>query len=392
VSADHGFTPAASVAETTRWQGRPSWIFMFLLHRWLLALACVCVAVFLVDRAWGVVPASAQPWIGRVGTIAGLIWVIAAWLSWRSRAYLLTTARLTAQFGVIARTYGEVPLDRIQHAVVTQSILERVLGLGTVSVATAGSEGPTVSWRMIEMPRQVLDHLRAAQADQARAMTAHLSAPTDSRHPRTPPRFVTIGLAGSIGAGKSVVAKILADLGYVVADSDAQAKAELDVPEVRDMLVQWWGAGVLDAQGKVSRRGVAEMIFTQAKERTRLEGLIHPRLAIHRERLRDLAKAQGKSGLVIDAPLLFEAGLDRQCDAVLVVDAPRAIRHARVQASRGWTDEELARRESAQWPIDRKRAQASAVIENDQNLMHLRQLVVQTLARLGIPGGVAGGG
>lgn len=176
-------------------------------------------------------------------------------------------------------------------------------------------------------------------------------------------RVAVIGIVGGIGAGKSRVAAAFAELGCVVSDSDAQARAALNEPAVRDELVRWWGAGVLDSAGKVDRAKVAAIVFAQPPERQRLEALVHPRVHEARAKEYAMARATGAAGLIIDAPLLLEAGIDRECDALVFVDAPRSERVARVK-SRGWDDAELARREAAQWPLARKRAACGYVIEN----------------------------
>ena len=176
----------------------------------------------------------------------------------------------------------------------------------------------------------------------------------------------TIGLAGGIGAGKSRVAALLAELGCVVSDSDADARAVLADPEVIDTLRSLWGDEVVGVDGAIDRGKVAGRVFTDVEERRRLESVLHPR--IHERRAARFAAAPPDTrAFVIDAPLLFEAGLDAECDAVIFVDASRPTRLARVAANRGWSDEELARRESAQWPIDRKRSLATLIIDNTTN-------------------------
>lgn len=173
---------------------------------------------------------------------------------------------------------------------------------------------------------------------------------------------VVIGLAGGVGSGKSTVARAFAELGCVVSDSDQQARAALDRPEVRAALAEWWGGGVLDDEGRVDRAAVARIVFEDPEQRTRLEDLIHPLIRETREGL--VASAGRAPAVIVDAPLLFEAGLDAECDAVVFVDAPYPERLARVRASRGWDERELDRRESAQWPVDRKRAASDHVIDN----------------------------
>ncbi len=173
----------------------------------------------------------------------------------------------------------------------------------------------------------------------------------------------TIGLAGGIGAGKSRVAALLTELGCVVSDSDADARAVLAEPEIIAMLRSWWGDEVVGADGAIDRSRVAARVFADAEARARLEGLVHPR--VHERRAARFAAAPSDTrALVIDAPLLFEAGLDAECEAILFVEAPRDVRLARVAANRGWSDAELAAREAAQWPIEEKRSRATVVIDN----------------------------
>lgn len=191
-----------------------------------------------------------------------------------------------------------------------------------------------------------------------------------------------IGLAGGIGAGKSAVAAILRELGCVVSDSDTRAKELLDAPHVRDELVRWWGGSVLGVAGRVDRSAVASIVFADPDQRRRLEGLVHPLLKRERDAAASEAARHGARAFIIDAPLLFEAGLDAECDAVLFVEAPEAARLARVRATRGWSEAELRRREAAQWPLDRKRGLATMVVPNDGDPSLLRQRVQAALEDL----------
>ncbi len=179
-----------------------------------------------------------------------------------------------------------------------------------------------------------------------------------------------IGLAGGIGSGKTEVARILAGLGCVVADSDATARQALREPAFRETLVGWWGEDILDANGEIDRAAVASIAFGDPHERRRLEALVHPRVAARRRELFDAAPPEAPA-LVIDAPLLFEAGLDAECDAVIFVDADEAIRRQRVAGSRGWEAAETDRREESQLPLDQKRARADYILRNNGELSEL---------------------
>lgn len=182
--------------------------------------------------------------------------------------------------------------------------------------------------------------------------------------------MIIIGLVGGVASGKSAVAAALARRGAVVFDADQLAHRVLDEPEVRDALVARWGPEVLDPHGRISRPAVAQRVFgvgVAPAEREFLEETVHPRIRQRIEAaIRQLPDA-GTPAVVLDAPLLFEAGWAAICQAVLLVDAPLELRTARA-AARGWSPEELARREATQLPIEEKRRRSTHVIDNSGNL------------------------
>jgi dephospho-CoA kinase len=187
-----------------------------------------------------------------------------------------------------------------------------------------------------------------------------------------------IGLAGGIGAGKSAVAAILAGLGCVVCNSDDLARQALGDPAIRAELVGWWGRDVLNPDGEIDRAAVAAIVFNRPDELRRLELLVHPWIETRRKALFAMAPAD-VCALVIDAPLLFEAGLDAECDAVIFVDADRGTRLARVAEGRGWDELELDKREDSQLPLDEKRARSDYVVSNNGDLRALSEQVHRTL-------------
>ena len=190
-----------------------------------------------------------------------------------------------------------------------------------------------------------------------------------------------IGLAGGIGAGKSTAAAILAELGCLVADADVLAKAALDAPSIRDQIVAWWGPQVLDEDGCVDRGAIAGIVFEQADALEQLEGLVHPEVERQREAL-FAAAVQGTRAFVIDAPLLFEVGLDEDCDTVIFIDASRAVRLERLAKNRGWDANELDRREVKQLVLDSKRSRADHVVVNEGGPEPLRAALAGILDTL----------
>ena len=196
-----------------------------------------------------------------------------------------------------------------------------------------------------------------------------------------PQKFPVIGLVGGIGSGKSEVGGILRTLGCVVCDSDSLVRDLYRTPELKTELQSWWGPGILDEQGQIDRIAVGAIVFKDPLERARLEAFIHPRVEAERAKMFTAAPA-GTRALVIDAPLLLEAGLADACTRIWFIEAPEQIRHTRVMTSRGWTADELSRREAAQWSLDRKRAAAHDVLRNDGDPASLREQVLQALGNL----------
>ncbi|MGN6371029.1 MAG: dephospho-CoA kinase [Phycisphaerae bacterium] len=200
-------------------------------------------------------------------------------------------------------------------------------------------------------------------------------------HPTKP----VIGLIGGIGSGKSTIARHFASLGCAVIDSDAVAHQVLQSPEVKDLLREWLGDGIFRHDGSVSRRAVAERVFQTPADTQRLNDIIHPRVAQHREKaMAGYLREAGVIAIVWDTPLLLETGLNQECDAVVFVKAPREQRLQRIIASRGWSAAELDRREKLQIPLDKKADIADYCIDNSgddtSSLRQVQRVLSQILA------------
>jgi dephospho-CoA kinase len=192
-----------------------------------------------------------------------------------------------------------------------------------------------------------------------------------------------IGIVGGIGSGKSFIAGLFGELGCVVIDSDAQVRAAYEQPAVRQTLREWWGEGVFRADGSIDRRAIAARVFTDPRERGRLEGLIHP--LVREARLAEMKKYASDPqclAFVWDTPLLFETGSNRECDVVVFVDAPLDLRLERVGRGRRWEAAELHRRENLQWPLDRKREMSDIVLRNAADVGEARGQVRDVFSRI----------
>jgi len=178
-------------------------------------------------------------------------------------------------------------------------------------------------------------------------------------------RKPVIGLTGAIGSGKSRVAAALAELGCLVIDSDKLGHEVTEQPDVVRALAAWWGPDVLRPDGRLDRRKVAQIVFADRGEKTRLETLVHPLIAERRRAIiAGVDKHSAIKAIVLDSPLLLESNLACECDAVVFVHASDQQRLRRVR-ERGWDAQELARRDRWQLPVREKRARADFVIDND---------------------------
>lgn len=185
-----------------------------------------------------------------------------------------------------------------------------------------------------------------------------------------------VGLAGGIGSGKSCVAKILSELGAGIIDSDKLSHQEINEPDVRELLVRWWGPQVVGPDGTVDRKQIGAIVFADPSQRNKLEALIHPRIAVRRQCLMDAFESQPRVRMIVlDSPLLYETDLDLSCDAVIFVDAPLKDRIARAAKNRRWPAGELERREKLHQPLDMKRARADYICDNSSSLSDLRMQI-----------------
>jgi len=186
------------------------------------------------------------------------------------------------------------------------------------------------------------------------------------QHPRQTP---VLALVGGVGCGKSAVAAWCAEhLQAAIVDADAIGHDVLQREQVQQELVGEFGSGIL-SEAEIDRSALARLVFGKTSEhqqaRQSLESIVHP--VMREEFLRQFECARQSPDvelIVFDAAVLLESGWTDHVNVVAFVDVPLEVRLQRVSAGRGWTAEELGRREASQWPLDRKRAAADVVIDN----------------------------
>ncbi|AWR86618.1 dephospho-CoA kinase [Meiothermus taiwanensis] len=180
-----------------------------------------------------------------------------------------------------------------------------------------------------------------------------------------------IGLTGSIGSGKSTVARRLRELGVPVLDADEYARegAEVLRPEICRAFPE------ACAGGEVNRAVLGRLVFSDPEARRRLEAILHPYVRRRMQEETEKARQAGHRLVVQDIPLLFEAGRERDFAGVLVVAAPTHLRQARVMTRSGLSEAEFAARDKSQLPQEEKVRRATWVIWNDADLETLYKRV-----------------
>ncbi len=189
---------------------------------------------------------------------------------------------------------------------------------------------------------------------------------------------LNVGLTGNIGSGKSTVAELFAARGAAVVDADALARAATLDPDVLREIAETFGDGLIKA-GELDRAGLAEVVFNAPEARAKLNAIIHPWVARQREAQVAAFASRSSPPVVIfhDVPLLFEVGLDAEMDNTVVVDAPLAVRVARVTVRSGLSPDEVHARDAAQLPLEEKVKRADFVIDNSGEPAELSEQVAR---------------
>jgi dephospho-CoA kinase len=196
--------------------------------------------------------------------------------------------------------------------------------------------------------------------------------------------MIRIALTGSIGMGKSTVARMFDAAGVPVFDADAVVRV-LQAP----------GGGLVEKIGEVfpgcvrsgtlDRECLGAVVLSDRDKLATLESIVHP--AVREARERFIAEHAAAAALLFEIPLLFETGGETEFDKVVAVSAPADVQRARVLGRTGMTAAKLDSILARQMPDEEKRARADFVIDTGTDLSTTESQVRDILACLGIDGG-----
>lgn len=192
-----------------------------------------------------------------------------------------------------------------------------------------------------------------------------------------------IGVTGGIGSGKSTVAQFLTEMGAVVLDADKIGHELLKSNnEVRQQLVATFGEQILDPDSDIDRKKLGRIVFDNPEARTRLNQIIHPPIyEMVKARLEEYRR-QGVGVVVLDVPLLLDAGWDSLVNEVWVSTAPEATILKRLKKRTGLSKQESLARIRSQLPTEERLKRADVVINTNCSLEELKAEVKKLWLKL----------
>ena len=176
-----------------------------------------------------------------------------------------------------------------------------------------------------------------------------------------------IGLTGGIACGKSTISEMLKELGARIIDAD-QISHELTAPggEGLPVIRKAFGDFVFYPDGTLNRCTLSEIVFRNVDERQKLNAALHPLITARIDQEIDICRKMGALLVVLDVPLLFEAGLEDMADVTVCASAPQAVQLERLRTRNGLSPEQSMHRIQSQLPLAEKESRSDLVIRTDK--------------------------
>ncbi|MGZ3567759.1 MAG: dephospho-CoA kinase [Thermodesulfobacteriota bacterium] len=196
--------------------------------------------------------------------------------------------------------------------------------------------------------------------------------------------MLIVGLTGGVASGKTAVSGVLKEEGAYIIDADQIAR-ELVQPHqpAWNELVRAFGEEILQEDGSIDRKKLADRVFADPNQRKLLNQILHPLITEEMDRrTKEIGQKNPQAIVVIDAPLLIEVGYHRQVDKVMVVTSTQAQQVERLKGRDGISFEEALRILSSQMPIEEKVKLADFVIRNEGSLAEVRERTKEVFQEL----------
>ena len=191
--------------------------------------------------------------------------------------------------------------------------------------------------------------------------------------------MIIVGLTGSIGMGKSTAAKMFEQAGVPVYDAD-ETVHRLYAGRASPLIEQAFPGTVVD--GIVDRKKLAQAVLNDSQAMKKLEAIVHPLVHEEESLFLEQAKFDREPMVVLDIPLLFEAGGKDRVDRIVVVSAPADVQRQRVLAREGMTVEKFESILSRQMSDHEKRAKADFIIDSNVSFEAMQEQIDLIIAQL----------
>ncbi len=195
--------------------------------------------------------------------------------------------------------------------------------------------------------------------------------------------MTVIGLTGTSGSGKGAVSNIMAKNGAYIIDCDKIAHENMEIGGIayKD-IVTAFGKDVLNNDGSISRQALGSIVFSDSRKLSLLNSITHKYIC--EGVMSDMEKHRDRECIVIDAPLLFESGLNQICDYIWLVDARKDIRLKRVMIRDGITEEQALLRFKNQKDFNTLSEKSDVIIENNGSIESLEAIVKHQMLSQGL--------
>ena len=192
--------------------------------------------------------------------------------------------------------------------------------------------------------------------------------------------MLTVGLTGGIGSGKTTVSNLFEDFGVAIIDTDVIARELVNNNvSVLNEIVDVFGKMILNRDGTLDRKKLAQIVFNQKKEKQQLENILHPKIRIEvNNKIQSFnSKTIPPQYVIVVIPLLFETGFTDIINRILVVLSDEKIRIKRVKQRDNRDKDEIRSIISSQVTDERRTSEADDIIKNNSDLKELESQVKQ---------------
>jgi dephospho-CoA kinase len=196
--------------------------------------------------------------------------------------------------------------------------------------------------------------------------------------------MLIVGLTGGVASGKTAVSRVLREEGAYIIDADQIAR-ELVQPHkpAWNELVRAFGKEILQEDGSIHRRKLADKVFADTEQRKVLNQILHPRIKEEMDRrTKEIGQKDPEAIVVIDAPLLVELGVYRKVDQLIVITSTQMQQMERLKERDGRSPEEALRLFSSQMPVEEKVKLADFVIRNEGSLEETKKRAKEVFKEL----------